>query len=130
MYHKDLRWSDERDSLSYGKNLNLEESFLSQWYALFQQVPKPNLSADNNENCEWVNVLGWCKDCYLCFSGDYNESCLYCAYLDYSEHCVDCTMLHHCQWCYECFNIQESYQCLWSQHLRACRDCYHCFDCE
>ena len=130
VYHKDLWRSDERDPLKYGCEYDSWRWFFEQRYDLFQQVPKPNLSADVVENCEWVNMFGHSKDCYLCFGGDYNEQCLYCTSLDSCSFCMDCTMLTWCQRCYECFNIQDCYQCLYSQYLRWCRDCYSCTDCK
>jgi hypothetical protein len=129
IYHQDIWWSDKWDSMIYKKDFDFRKNFFEQFEKLSLEVPRPALSADNNENCEFVNVIGYSKNCFLCYSGDYNENCFYSSYIDKSINCFDCLLIEKCNNCYDLYDGKDCYECFSSSHIKDCSFCFHCSDC-
>jgi hypothetical protein len=125
--------SDERDPMSYGKEIDFTTSFLKQLDALLHIVPLPSLVTKMNENSEYVNNCGNSKNCYLIFDSDFCENSLYSSMVKHSTYVVDSLNIYYCE------NIYNSINCTKSYHLISCFECDNskflmncskCSDCE
>lgn len=137
-YQIDEWYSDKWNALDYGRDFNFNKPFFEQFADLMKAVPLLGLNAVGVQNCEYVNQVGWSKDCYLIIEADYDEACMYSYRIFYSKTSVDCTEVFKCERCYECvdcencFNVrfsQLSKQCADSAFLYDCRGCTDCFGC-
>lgn len=131
-------YSDQWNGLLFGRPFDFNRPFFEQFNELLKQVPLLACNVVGCQNCEFVNQVGWSKDCYLIIEADYNESCMYSYRIFYSKTCIDCTEIFKCERCYECidctscFNVkfsQLSRQCSDSAFLYDCRGCMSCFGC-
>lgn len=137
-YQIDEWYSDKWNALDYGRDFNFNKPFFEQFSDLMKKVPLLGLNVVGVQNCEYVNQVGWSKDCYLIIEADYDEACMYSYRIFYSKTSVDCTEVFKCERCYECvdcencFNVrfsQLSKQCADSAFLYDCRGCTDCFGC-
>ncbi|TSC80470.1 MAG: Uncharacterized protein G01um101425_124 [Candidatus Peregrinibacteria bacterium Gr01-1014_25] len=132
-------WSgDGWDPLRYGRDVDLFQSFFSQFFALQREVPQPALTATRNENCEYCNNLSDNKNCYMVFNTSLAEDCMYCENAWGSRDCVECTHTRQSELCYDCTACTRCYalqsseyceDCQESTFLSLCRSCKHCFGC-
>jgi hypothetical protein len=131
-------YSDKWSALDYGRPFDFNRPFFEQFGELLKQVPLLACNVIGCQNCEFVNQVGWSKDCYLIIEADYDESCMYSYRIFYSKTCIDCTEIFKCERCYECidcincFNVKLSQlcrQCSDSAFLYDCRGCMNCFGC-
>lgn len=99
-------WSDAWDSSSFGKEYDSSKSFFEQWYDLMLKVPRPELIAESNVNCNYVNYSGGLKNCYFAVGCDKDEDCSYIYRTFKSKNSQDCFGLQESNLCYE--NIQSS----------------------
>ena len=135
VYERDYWWSDNWDSLKYGKEIDFSRPFLTQVKELLHEVPLPSRSAVNNINSDYYIGCRSVKNCYLVFHGNTDEDCLYSVGLDNSKNCADCLFVSDCELCYECFLVNKSYKlmccvdCDNSQELILCQDCAGCSNC-
>jgi hypothetical protein len=133
VYQSEYWYSDAWDAKSFGRDFDFNRPFFEQFQELMQSVPQLALSVTNNQNCDYVNQTGYCKDCYLIFEADFNEGCLYGNYIQRSRDCVDCTKLFSSELCYECFNCENSYNLRYSQDCTSCSDSWflkNCVSCQ
>ncbi|MDP2642788.1 MAG: hypothetical protein Q8P62_03020 [Candidatus Peregrinibacteria bacterium] len=138
VYENDYWHSDKWDALSYGRDFDFTRPFFEQFKELTNIVPQIARSALSNENSDYVNQAGWCRNCYLIFEADHNENCLYSSYIYDSKFCMDMTMASKCQLCYEsidcenCYNLKFSQNCKNSSDswfLKNCIGCKNCYGC-
>lgn len=131
-------YSDKWNGLLFGRPFDFGRPFFEQFGELLKKVPLLACNVIGCQNCEFVNQVGWSKDCYLIIEADYNESCMYSYRIFYSKTCIDCTEIFKCERCYECidcincFNVKLSQlcrQCSDSAFLYDCRGCMNCFGC-
>ncbi len=137
-YKVDYWYSDAWDPLEHGRDFDFSRPFFEQFKELIYDVPQLSRSVTANENCDYVNQCGWCKDCYLVFEANDNQDCMYGNYISESKDCVDGTMVINSQLCYECVTVIGSYNlnysiqsgnCSDSWFLLSCRACRDCFGC-
>jgi len=137
-YHHEAWYSDKWDAQSYGRDFDFSQPFFPQFAALMRDVPLLALNVINNQNCEFVNQVGYSKNCYMIMEADYNENCLYSYRIFYSRSSQDCTEVMEVERCYECTDCEHCHSLLWSQLCRQCSDsaflydcrgCQHCFGC-
>ena len=77
VYNNDYWYSDEWNTYDYGQDFDFDRPFFEQYEELLNKVPQLSRSAVGNQNCNYVNQCGWCKNCYLIFEADHDENCLY-----------------------------------------------------
>lgn len=120
VYEQNEWWGDKWDALDYGVDFDFGKSFFEQFADLIAKVPKMNLSANNNENCDYINYSNYCKDSYLIFGCQGAENCAYSWRIHYSLECFDCAQLDDCKYCYECIDCDHCYELLYSQNCQNC----------
>lgn len=136
VYENAVWWSDQWDSLSYGRDFNFNRPFFEQFRDLQLVVPRMGMIQSQNENSDYTNCVSHLKNCYLLFSADFNQDCAYGTWIERSKDCYDNLMIEECERCYDCFftlksfnsrNIYFSSQCSDSAFLIDCRNCSNCF---
>lgn len=138
VYEPEYWYSAEWDAKDYGQEFDFSRPFFEQFKSLLHKVPQLARSIVNNQNCDYVNQCGWCKDCYLIFEADHNEKCLYSNNIYDSRYSMDCMNVTNCELCYECVDCIDSYNLKYSQNSKNCSDswflkncigCKNCFGC-
>lgn len=130
VYHSDYWWSDNWDALNFGRAFDFGRPFFDQFDELLTQVPVLHQSVLQSENCEYINMAGHCKNCYLSFFLDYCEDCLYLQDANHDRSCVDCLGVTDSELCYECVDCTRGYNLLFSQRCVSCHDSYFLTDCR
>ncbi len=138
VYEQNIRRSDQRNPLDYGRDYDFSKTFTEQYNQLLLDVPRISLTIMNNEHCDYVNQIRYCKDCYLCFDNGFNEYCLYDGQTYHSKYVVDSFRVEKSENLYDCCNVKESYKLFYSQNcancnssyfLKDCTNCTSCFGC-
>ena len=139
VYDQSYRRSDARDPMDYGKPFDFSKSFMEQFIALHQSVPRLSLMVDTAcENCEYTNQVTNCKDSYLIVSCSDAQSCLYSKRVNNSKDIVDslfCVESNNCYGCIDivachtCISLQDCIHCSESSFLYDCDGCQSCFLC-
>jgi len=113
-------WDGDWHGTEYAQEFDFNRPFFDQFAELQAKVPRISVYlASSDDNCDYCNFLGDCKNCYLTFGAVYSEDCMYgSAY--YSKNCVDNLVTRECELCYECTDSRKLYNCMY------CQDCYHC----
>ncbi|MFH0818613.1 MAG: zinc-ribbon domain containing protein [Patescibacteria group bacterium] len=122
------------DARDYGKEFDFSQPFFEQYKELQYRTPRFNILIEDCENCDYSNVIGYSKNCYL-IAGSINcEDCYYGnPYNCFS--CVDSLILRNSELCYECINSDNLYNCFYCQdcfdsnNSKYCYDCKGCSDC-
>lgn len=129
VYEQNIRWSEQWNPLEYGRDFDFSKTFTEQYHQLLLDVPRMWLSTMNNENCDYVNQIRYCKDCYLCFDNGFNEYCMYAGQTYHSKYVVDSFRVEKGENLYECCNVRESYKLFYSQNCTNCNSSYFLQDC-
>lgn len=138
VYHSDYWWSDNWDALSHGREFDFNRPFFEQFDELLREVPALHQSVIHSENCEYINMAGHCKNCYLSFYLDYCEDCYYIQDANSSRSCVDCLGIDESELCYACVDCTNCYELYYSLRctnshdsyfLTDCRGCEYCIGC-
>jgi len=133
IYNNDYWWSDEYDSIVYGRNFNFNESFFNQFKSLMLDVPRLALNAISNENSPYVNQCGYSKNCYLSYNTDYSESCYYSNTALKSKDCMDILNSDKSELLYDSIDINNCYGLIHSIYCKNSSDlifCYQCVGCS
>lgn len=136
VYCVECWWSDRWSSLTYGRKIDWNRSFLEQVHELELIVPHCCVSVDIGAvNSEYTHLAGQEKNCYLIFHATFAEDCYYGYGVKKAKNCVDVHYCHESDLCYECIDVKECYSLAWSQDCFNCsdsaflRDCVGCMDC-
>lgn len=138
VYDNEYWYSDKWNPLDYGRDFDFSRPFFEQFAELMRAVPQLARSAVANENCDYVNQCGWCKDCYMIFEADFNRDCFHSNNIYDSRDCMDIFHGTADELCYECVDCTNSYDLNFSQDCKscanswfckACVNCKHCFGC-
>jgi hypothetical protein len=138
VYDQTIRWSDKRDPMDYGRDFDFSQTFTENFKALSDQVPKQALAVRESENCDYNNLCGFSKNCYMIFASSKDEDCFYAKNLSQSSDCVDiligeklssCYQLIECKNCSNVYFSQNTVDCSFSRYLENCVDCHDCFAC-
>ncbi len=133
VYSTGCWWSDRWDAKSYGRDIDLSRSFMSQLQELYLAVPRlQNVGSSDMKamNSEYVNYAGWNKNCYLIFDSDYNEDCCYANVIKHSKTCSDCSYVSHSQLCCECVDCNKCYGLEMCQRCSNCNSSAFLFNCS
>ncbi|MBP7884915.1 hypothetical protein KAZ93_01880 [Patescibacteria group bacterium] len=57
VYDQKIRWSDERDPMSYGRDFDFSKSFTEQFGNILMEVPKMDTLKMNTEKCDYNNII-------------------------------------------------------------------------
>lgn len=128
------------DALQYGKVYDSTKSFFDQLHKLDLKIPRSALSGAllTNENSDYINNAGHCKNCYLCFLGGYSENCMYNTWFIQNKDSLDLFSCLYSELCYECSYAEGCYNVNFSNcvnkssdswFLYDCMNCHNCFAC-
>lgn len=129
VYNNPEWFSDTWNALEYGRDFDFNRPFAPQFRELMEAVPQLARSAINNENCDFTNQIGWCKNCYFVFEADYNQDCFYSNYLYESRSSMELYQCQTCELCYECIDCRKCYNLRYSQDCDNCSDAWFLFSC-
>ena len=135
VYCSDCWWSDKWDVHAYEQELNTNKSFLEQFQALQNTVPRLALLSKKNENCDYVNHVENAKNCYLCVDTATSRDIYYSKWIIDCEDCSDCYQLEKSDLCYESQYAVNMHNNIYaflgdqSSNLLFCYDCESCQDC-
>lgn len=139
-YCSNCFFGDKWNGKDHGRNFDFGKSFLEQFGELQKNVPRLNTGSLNNENSEYTNFCGDCKNCYMTIASEKAEDCYYCKLCQTNKDCCDCDYLWDSALCYDCVNIRNCYNCvaciqsqnssdcMFSYDLRSCRNCLFCYN--
>lgn len=117
VYKPDVWFGDSWDARDCGREFDFERPFFEQFAELRDEVPHLALVSKNNFNCDYCNIVGDCKDCYLIYGSINCENCYYGNPFN-CKYCADSLLLRDSEWCLECSDSDKLY------------NCYHCRDCS
>ena len=138
VYCQQCWWSDDWDTLSFGREIDFSRPFFEQFKELRFSVPRVALANSNSVNSEYTNQTDSNKNCYMITASSSCEDCLYGTWNQKSKGCVDCHAVESCELLYECLSCSNCYKssylrncisCSESSFLFDCRGCSHCFGC-
>ena len=138
VYSEEEWYKDGWTGLDYGRDFDFSRPFFEQFQELMREVPQLARSVTANQNCDYVNQCGWCKNCYLIFEATRNEDCAYANYLNRCKSSLDNLQVRDSELMYECINCKNSYDLRYSQDsdncteswfLKSCIGCKNCFGC-
>lgn len=136
VYCNECWWSDKWTPPA--QDFDFSRPFFEQFHELLQKTPRINLSASNNENCDYVNYTNYSKDSYLAIGGHRSERCFYTWRTHDSLDCFECAQCNKCRHCLECTDCDNCYELSYGQlcqgcdnsyFLYYCRSCSECFLC-
>ena len=139
VYCNDCWWEDSWDSMDFGMDYNLNESFFTQYKKLQSKVPRLALHQKAAENSEYTNHSEQLKNCYLTIDTAYSENIYYCNLIGNCHDLIDCYQMEKANLCYESLYSFKSYNCIYiflsdncrdSAFLYDCIGCSHCFMCS
>lgn len=130
---------DQLDLLQWGMDINPEQPVFPQMQKFHNQAPRQALvNFGENENGEYCNYSFQCKNCYLCFWGDYGQDSLYNYAFVNLINCVDTFWLFDSELCYEMVDCNKCFRSKYCQNsdniadsafIFNCRDLNHCMFC-
>jgi hypothetical protein len=140
IYCQPCWWSDQWDSLQYGREYDFSRPFFEQFKELRDSFPLPSLTNiyTSNVNSEYCNMTSYLKNCYLLFNADYTEESAFSCYLERSKQCYDTDHADLCELCYDCTGLFKCYGVKYSTYVmesvdvlfsRDLHNCSHCFGC-
>lgn len=77
VYDPKIWFGDKWSALDYGQDFDFNRPFFEQYIELRNKVPHLALVSEANENCDFCNIVGNSRNCYLCFGSIECEDCLY-----------------------------------------------------
>ncbi len=133
-------WSDKWDGLEFGQDYDSSRSFFEQFQELQLKVPYMNLVVGYTTlvNSEYVNYVGYLKNCYLIYNSDLGENILYSSMTVRNKDSMDSIMLGESELCYWDINCGRDFKVFFSEDCDSCHDvyfsknligCSNCFGC-
>lgn len=138
VYCNECWWSDRWDAAAFGKTYDSNKSFLEQYIALREKVPRLAIYLKNAENSEYCNHSEKLRNCYLCVDVADSEDVYYSKYILVCKNIVDSYYLGKGQLLYESFYSAGAYnsndiflsdETADSAFLYDCVSCKNCFMC-
>lgn len=133
VYSQEAWYGDTWDAKEQGRDFDFNKPLFTQLKELFVRIPQIGLLVFSNENSDYVNMTGYCKNCYLNIACEYNEDCYYMDRSIKCRSCVDCMETFNSELCYSCVDTYDSYQLLYSELCRNCSESaflYNCIGCN
>ncbi len=129
VYDQEIWWSDKWDATEYNQNYDFNKPFFEQLKRLIKKVPWSSRSILDLINSDYCMHVANLKNCYLVFSGGYNENCAYSYRINYVKDSYDNSYLSKCELCYESFMLAGCYKSFYSSNCADCQEIYFCKDC-
>ena len=138
VYEHSEWYSDKWDPIEYGENFDFGKSFFKQFSQLHDNIPRPSLRINSNENSDYVNLASYNKNTYLVVAASNNVDSYYSTYLQRCNNVVDCCFIFDSEFCYNCIDTYKCYKlsnsvfsnnCSDSSFLYNCQGCKNCFAC-
>ena len=132
---RDYWWSENFNSMDYGKDYDFSKPFFVQFLELMQTVPSIPLFNAKNINSPYTNYAGELKNGYLSFGMWSSQDVMYCSKVIGSKDSLDLYWCLNCEFCYDLVNCQKSYKLKYSVDCSDCIssnflfDCINCNDC-
>lgn len=130
VYDKEYRWSDNRDAIQYGQDIDYNRLFFAQFDELLHKVPRTSAIVVSAENSDYNNNVGYVKNSYLCFDNGRLEDCLYNARSYYNKKSIDILAGSHNELSYELIDCSYCTKCFSSQNLDKCYNCRRSYNCQ
>lgn len=123
-------WSDDWDATMYNRDIQWDKSFMFQFFELSNTIPHVSMMSTKSENCEYSNMVGNSKNCYLVFGCVDSEDCSYGHIVWNSRDSLDNLYLFKSESCYECVDCLNCNNLLYSQECESCAESVGLFDCR
>jgi len=123
-------WGDDWDPISYGKDIEWDKSLMYQFFKLANKIPHVSMMSTKSENCEYSNMVGNSKNCYLVFGCVDSEDCSYGHIVWNSKDSLDNLYLFKSESCYECVDCLNCNDLSYSQECESCAEGIGLFDCR
>ena len=130
VYDHEYWFSDQWDSLSFGRTYDFDATFFSQFGGLLRKVPLNALFDNKSVNSSYCNLTVEHKNCYLVSAGWNNEDSLYSNRISFCKDTVDSYIAHKTEYGYENVYCKDSYQLFFSRDSEACNNSYFLYDCR
>jgi Zn ribbon nucleic-acid-binding protein len=127
VYCNDYWWSDQWDARDYGKDFDFTRPFFEQFLEFQKRVPKISLIDSNNENCDFCNIVGDSKNCYLLYGSIECEDCYYGSPY-FCKDSVDSLNTEYCELTYDCLDSAHLYRCSFMQNCHHTTESLFCYD--
>lgn len=128
VYCQPCYWSDNWDTLDYGRDFDFNRTFFEQFKEHRFAVPRIALANSKSVDSEYTNQASENRNCYLLNAASWNEYCMYSNWMQHSKESVDCWNLLKCELMYECLFVNDSYRCAFVDDAGSCHDVYFCDD--
>lgn len=120
-------FSDRWDGRTFGRAIDFDRPFFEQFAELSNVVPRLAQILERDENCDYCNIVGRCRNCYLIFGSIESEDCYYGSPF-FSKNCIDSLVLSKSELCYECSDSEQLYQCFYCQNCSNSSNLSYCFE--
>lgn len=125
VYSPEVWFGDGWDARDYGMDFDFSRSFFEQFIELRNKVPHLSLISSNNQNCDFCNIVGDCKDCYLIYGSVECEDCYYGSPFRCKK-CCDSLLLRGSELCIQCLDSDKLYNCIYCQNCTNSHDLQFC----
>ncbi len=125
VYSPKIWFGDSWDARDYGRDFDFSRSFFEQFVELRNTVPHLSLISSNNQNCDFCNIVGDCKDSYLIYGSVECEDCYYGSPFKCKK-CCDSLVLRNSELCVQCVDSDKLYGCIHCQNCSNSRDLKFC----
>lgn len=130
-YDYDTYYSDSWDPISYGKEINDNETFFDQFLKLLKVIPQPGVRRGaDSPNSDFSFYGKHMKDCYYVFGGRRSEDILYGSSIYDSKHVVDSYFIRRVDSSYDNVGTADCYKCKYTYFSSNCLDCDFIYDCR
>ncbi len=130
VYCQPCWWSDNWDSLAYGRDFDFSRPFFEQFREHRYSVPRVALADANSVNSDYSNQAGNNKNCHMVTCSNHCEDCLYGIWNQDSKSCMDSWALKDCEFMYEALNCRKCYKCMFVEDLSDTSEMYFSSDCR
>ena len=101
VYAPDVWWSDNWDSMDYGRDFDFSRPFFEQFKELQALVPRLALYQKKCENSDFSNHVDSTKNAYLCADTAFSEDTLFSKWIISCRDLVDCYQLEKSELCFQ-----------------------------
>jgi hypothetical protein len=120
-------FADGWDARDYGQDYDFSRPFFEQISELRDKVPHTSLVFSANVNCDFCNIIGNSKNCYLLSGSIECEDCYY-GNPFRSKNCIDSLIVRDCELCLQCIDSQKLYDCQYCQNCNNSSNLQYCFN--
>ena len=131
IYDFDFYQSDGWDPLDYGREVELDRSFLEQFREFFFEMPHLPLERDPSAlNCEYTLGGRHGKNNYYASMTYATTDSQYCMDARFCKDVFDCNLINNCELCYEATGSDKCNNCCFVDYCENCIDSYFLYDCK